>query len=171
MLKILALIDSVGVSSWLDGGWGVDALLKRESRLHVDIDLVIALEDAQKLVDRLTEQGFVRTRGRPPTCFVLSDSAHREVDVHPVTFTDTGDGLYLMENGRYWTYPAAGFSGAGEIDGCQVKCLSAEAQMLCHTGYQLDAEDVREMLALHEAYGVPLSDQCIRAQRELQIGR
>ncbi len=29
------------IKVYLDGGWGVDALLKRESRIHNDIDLFV----------------------------------------------------------------------------------------------------------------------------------
>ena len=33
-----------GFRVYLDGGWGVDALLKRESRIHNDIDLFVELK-------------------------------------------------------------------------------------------------------------------------------
>ena len=32
------------IKVYLDGGWGVDALLKRESRIHNDIDLFVELK-------------------------------------------------------------------------------------------------------------------------------
>ena len=35
------------IKVYLDGGWGVDALLKRESRIHNDIDFR-ALEDIER---------------------------------------------------------------------------------------------------------------------------
>ena len=35
--------------------------------------------------------------------------------------------------------------------------------MLTHAGYELDEEDVRDLLALHERFGVPLSKACERA--------
>ena len=45
VLHILDLLANVGVQVWLDGGWGVDALLARITRSHNDLDLVLALDD------------------------------------------------------------------------------------------------------------------------------
>jgi hypothetical protein len=35
-----------GLVVWLDGGWGIDALLGRETRTHADLDLVIDRDQA-----------------------------------------------------------------------------------------------------------------------------
>lgn len=40
---VLAALDAAGVPTWLDGGWGIDALVGRQTRPHSDLDLVIAL--------------------------------------------------------------------------------------------------------------------------------
>jgi lincosamide nucleotidyltransferase A/C/D/E len=37
--------NGAGLVVWLDGGWGVDALLGYRSRPHQDLDLVIARDD------------------------------------------------------------------------------------------------------------------------------
>jgi hypothetical protein len=39
VLGILDQLDGAGLMVWLDGGWGVDALLGRHSRPHQDLDL------------------------------------------------------------------------------------------------------------------------------------
>ena len=36
------------IKVYLDGGWGVDALLKRESRIHNDIDLFVFTKNGDK---------------------------------------------------------------------------------------------------------------------------
>ena len=42
----------------IDGGWGVDALLGRQTRLHEDLDLVIRRQDKPAFMDRLGALGF-----------------------------------------------------------------------------------------------------------------
>ena len=45
VLVVLDQLDQAGQVVWLDGGWGVDALLGHHSRPHQDLDLVIARDD------------------------------------------------------------------------------------------------------------------------------
>ena len=40
VLEIVAGLDAAGVRVWLDGGWGVDALIRHQTRDHEDLDLV-----------------------------------------------------------------------------------------------------------------------------------
>jgi lincosamide nucleotidyltransferase A/C/D/E len=35
--------ERAGITVWLDGGWGVDALVGRPTREHDDLDIAIAL--------------------------------------------------------------------------------------------------------------------------------
>ncbi len=37
-----------------------------------------------------------------------------ESDIHAVNFDDQGNGIYRMQNGEDWIYPAVGFGGQGE---------------------------------------------------------
>lgn len=43
--RVVALMDALavaGVSSWVAGGWGVDALIGHQTRRHYDLDLVVS---------------------------------------------------------------------------------------------------------------------------------
>ena len=40
-VEIISYADNNGIDIWLDGGWGVDALLETETRAHNDIDLFV----------------------------------------------------------------------------------------------------------------------------------
>ncbi|MGW5431713.1 nucleotidyltransferase domain-containing protein [Streptomyces sp. NPDC004059] len=71
-------------------------------------------------------------------------------------FDREGNGNYTMENGEVWVYAAAWFDGSGIIRGEAVRCLTAEAQVLCHTGYPLDDEDRQDMAALQRRFGLEL---------------
>jgi lincosamide nucleotidyltransferase A/C/D/E len=133
----------------------VDALLGEQTREHDDLDLVVARSDVPLLIELLDREGYEVAKGELPTCIVLLDRAGRQVDVHPVEFDDAGDGVYRMEDGRDWAYPAGGFTGAGVVLARHsVRCLTAEVQVLCHAGYELGDTDRADLAALHERFGV-----------------
>lgn len=39
VLEIVCVLEARGISVWLDGGWGVDALLGTQRRRHKDLDV------------------------------------------------------------------------------------------------------------------------------------
>jgi len=41
VLAVLAYLIEAGCSVWVAGGWGVDALVGRQTRLHRDLDLAL----------------------------------------------------------------------------------------------------------------------------------
>lgn len=47
-----------GVQIWVDGGWGIDALLERQTRPHKDLDAIVALENLRVLTQFLSRRGF-----------------------------------------------------------------------------------------------------------------
>jgi lincosamide nucleotidyltransferase A/C/D/E len=157
--RIVDALERRGVGVWLDGGWGVDALLGEQVREHDDLDLVVELDATQVLTAALGRLGYARVAGDPPSSFVLVDEAGRQVDVHPVKVDDDGGGVYRMEDGRDWTYPAEGFSGRGRVGDTTVRCLSPATQVLVHSGYELTAKDYIELRLLHERFGVELPQE------------
>jgi lincosamide nucleotidyltransferase A/C/D/E len=154
VVAIVGVLESAGVKVWLDGGWGVDALLGEQTRAHDDLDVVCSLADVPQLPAALGVRGYEMQGGAPPTSFELVDGEGRQVDVHPVTWQPNGDGLYLMRDGRTWPYPALGFAGRGRVGGREVPCLTAEVQVITHAGYELDENDLHDLAALERAFGV-----------------
>ena len=153
--RLTEALETAAVSVWLDGGWGVDALLEEQTREHDDLDLVVALEQAETVVAVLRRLGYRHVAGSAPTSFVLVDEAGRQVDVHPVTFDPArGGGVYLIDDGREWVYPMQGFSGSGRVGGREVRCLSPEVQVLVHSGYELTEKDHFELELLRQRFGV-----------------
>ena len=55
----LDLFDELGIKVWIDGGWGVDALLGECTRNHQDLDIIISWEDSAILTEALLARGFV----------------------------------------------------------------------------------------------------------------
>ena len=147
-------LEAAGIDVWLDGGWGVDALLCEQTREHDDLDLVAARSDVPLLIEVLGQERYEVAKGELPMSIVLLDPAGRQVDVHPVEFDDAGDGIYRMDDGRDWPYPARGFAGRGLVDGRAVRCLTPDVQVLCHAGYELDETDRHDLALLRERFGV-----------------
>lgn len=39
--RVLDLLSDADVETWVSGGWGVDALVGRQTRTHRDLDLLV----------------------------------------------------------------------------------------------------------------------------------
>ncbi len=49
VIDLLAALDAGGLAYWVDGGWGLDALLGRQTRTHRDLDLGVRLDDVPRI--------------------------------------------------------------------------------------------------------------------------
>jgi lincosamide nucleotidyltransferase A/C/D/E len=151
---VLALTDALaaaGVSSWVAGGWGVDALIGHQTRRHYDLDLVVS--DTHGNLDQL-EQVLARAGFRPgvrefnpglamPLRHLWQDDNGSSVEVMPVTFGKppfTGGESLFTE---------------GVIGGHPVPCLSARLQVTLHEGYEARGVDVADMAALRAHVSQP----------------
>lgn len=153
--RICAALARAGVTVWIDGGWGVDALLARQTRAHGDLDLVVAAADLEPLMARLDEMGFavIDSPDQRAWNFVLGDDAGHRIDLHVVVFETSGDGIYgPPENGE--SYPAAAFAGRGDLAGQQVHCMTAEFQIANRRGYALRDVDLHDIRVLRAAFGI-----------------
>ena len=138
---------------WLDGGWGVDALLGEQTRQHEDLDIVLQEKDLPKLRQLLEARGY-KDVPRDDTSawnFVLGDDEGILVDVHAFHFDDKGNGIY-GDKGE--TYPADSLKGTGTINGQQVKCVTADQLVKFHIGYEPDENDKKDVKALCEKFGI-----------------
>ena len=157
LVDLLQLFEKAGIEVWLDGGWAVDALLGTQTRPHKDVDIILRLGDLPQLREILGSRGFEIQPGGRESNFVLADHSGLEVDVHAIVFDRDGNGVYRMENGSDWIFPAAGFSGQGVVGDIDVRCLSPETQVLCHAhGYVPTEKDLRDMELLQARFGVDL---------------
>ena len=165
VVELVEAWDGAGIDVWLDGGWGVDALLTEQTREHDDLDIVVSVDHLPGLLVLLAKRGFVTIKPWPdsPEGIVVADATDRRVDIHPLRFETDGNAVQRIEGGE-WTYPSEGFTGRGVVAGRSVPCLSAEVQVLCHAGYELQNDDIHDLSALHERLGVkllPFQEQAI----------
>jgi lincosamide nucleotidyltransferase A/C/D/E len=61
VLSVLAILRSAGTDIWVGGGWGIDALLGRQTRQHRDLDLMHRESQEPAVVAALAEAGFAET--------------------------------------------------------------------------------------------------------------
>jgi lincosamide nucleotidyltransferase A/C/D/E len=155
VLVLLDVLSALRVKAVLDGGWGIDALLGRQTREHEDLDLVVELADVKRIQAALHPQGFALHEDHLPVRFVLRSQAGEQIDFHTVTFDAEGGGLQTQPGGGVFRYPPEGFV-RGRVVNREVPCISAEVQILCHLGYAPSPKDVRDVLALCEALGLPI---------------
>lgn len=164
VIQLLQLFERVGIEVWLDGGWAVDAALGEQTRSHKDVDIILRVSQIASLREILEARGFSVRPGGTPSNFVLADGSGLEVDVHAVEFDRDGRGVYRMEDGSDWIFPASGFRWRGVIAGVGVRCLSPEVQVECHAhGYTPAEKDFQDMELLGARFGIELPPQLRRA--------
>lgn len=146
VIAVLDLLADADVDVWVAGGWGVDALVGRQTRRHYDLDLVISdlPEHYLRLAAVLTSHGFrpsasEYTTGMPMPLrnAWMHDDGHC-IEVMPVPLREPP-----FAPGRGG--PAGPPFAHGRLGGRTVPCLSARLQLLLHEGYparEIDAADI-----------------------------
>ena len=159
VVELLDCLAAHGVDVRLDGGWGVDALVGRQTRPHGDLDLVIDREWLPAATAALATLGYHHdpaVRPGPPARHVLRSAAGRQIDFHPITLDEHGNGWQRLYDGAWGLYPAAGLAGAGTVADYPVRCITAELQLRHHLGYPPTAEDRHDLRLLAAECGTPL---------------
>ena len=54
VLDFYRTMSEIGVEVWIDGGWGVDALLGEQTRPHKDLDIAIQQRHVPSLREALS---------------------------------------------------------------------------------------------------------------------
>jgi lincosamide nucleotidyltransferase A/C/D/E len=159
-LEIYGALERIRVEIWVDGGWGVDALLGKQTRIHKDLDIAIQEKDVPKLLELLGSRGYrdIKLEEARPHNFVLGDTRNHQIDVHVIVLDEKGDGIYgPVEDGRM--YPAASLTGTGTIDDHPVRCISPEWLVKFHSGYPLKVKDLKDVSAICEKFGIELPEE------------
>ncbi len=155
VLRVLAALDAAGVRAGLTGGWGVDALLRRQTRSHRDADLGVAAETVDTTIDTLRGMGYAVTLDQRPARLVLISPAG-QVDLHPIVWAPTGTGIQTGFNGETFEYPPGSLEAEGLIAGHLVRCGTPRLQLTFHERYVPRDHDRADMAALAEQFGLHL---------------
>ena len=159
VLEVIDRLEAAAIDFWLDGGWGIDALLGSQTREHDDLDLVVRRQQCDLAVRTLAALGFAHdAEEKPglPSRVVLRDGRGRRVDLHPVVFDEHGNGWQPLSDLAWGAYPAGDLNASGEVDGKEVPCISAELQLRHHLGYDWDEHDAHDMKLLASRFRLAL---------------
>jgi lincosamide nucleotidyltransferase A/C/D/E len=149
---LYGMIAGLDMQCWVVGGWGVDALLGRQTRAHKDLDVLTLLSDLSALTEVLSVHGFARTLvweenrwlGDQATAFVVEDNQGRQLDVH-VMRTPTAPAWNAD-----WPYERDALDGRGVIAGTPVDCATAAVQIVWHEEYELPPAHAQDLRLLRE---------------------
>jgi lincosamide nucleotidyltransferase A/C/D/E len=153
--RVLDVLADGGCRAWIAGGWGVDALVGRQTRAHRDLDLLAEAGCVDDALASLRGLGYEVETDWLPIRVEVAAPGPRWVDLHPVEFDEDGNGVQAGLAGTTFDYPAACFV-TGTIEGRTVPCLSVDRQIEAHTGFELrevDRADLALLRALEERAG------------------
>jgi len=155
VVEIVKLLNQNNIDIVIDGGWGVDALLGRQTRIHNDLDVAVKHKDVSKIRALLEARGYHDVpRDDSWECnFVLGDDQGHLFDLHSCTFDEAGNHIFGVK------YPHESLNGSGSINGYAVKCISSEWMVKFHTGYKLDENDYHDVKFLCKEFGIELPEE------------
>lgn len=107
--KVVAVMQTAGISAWLFGGWGLDARIGRITREHGDVEFWVERVDAGRSKAVLVGVGATALATQPPeeACeFMLDD-----VPFSTAYFDRRSDGSFSQPLGRWsdWLFPPGSF--------------------------------------------------------------
>jgi lincosamide nucleotidyltransferase A/C/D/E len=169
LLRVADALEAASVRYWLAGGWGVDALLGRQTRTHRDLDIVIDKFESNEPKARhaLEAIGFRH---------VKFDTAGAWMPLRSTLDDDSGHKVELMGIDRSRLMSAMGVRAGGEdatsefddqvgevftegtVNRRKVPCLSARVQRLFHTGFHLEPGGRHNVGLLDTEIGSALRD-------------
>jgi lincosamide nucleotidyltransferase A/C/D/E len=160
VLSVLCLADGAGARLWIDGGWGVDALLGGQTREHGDLDVAIEAGHLSAFVEALSGHGFaaVGEHGATTWNFLMQHRAGAVVDLHVIVLDADGNGMLGPPEAGH-AYPAGSLTGRGRIGDRIVDCITAKWAVKFRDAYTGDAGDRTDVLALCHRFDLPVPHQ------------
>ena len=157
VLDVLDVLDRAGVRVGITGGWGIDALLRRETRPHDDLDLGLSADALGTAIAALDGIGYGVVLDELPGRVKLA-GPHGSVDLHPIEWDVTGHGRQVGLHGEVFDYPPGSLDAEGIIGDRAVPCGTPGLQLAFHRGYAPRDHDRLDMAELAAAFDLPLPD-------------
>ena len=152
VLAFAQLLNQHNIEVFIDGGWGVDALLGEQTRPHTDLDIALQHKDVPQVRALLEARGYKDVpRDDTWECnFVLGDDDGHQVDFHSYTFDEAGNHIFGVK------YPFESLTGSGSINGFPIKTISPQWMVKFHSGYKLDENDYHDVKMLCQRFGIEM---------------
>lgn len=104
VLAILGALEVTGTRLWVAGGWGVDALVGRQTRAHRDLDLLLDAQRLEECLGLLAARGYAVETDWLPVRVEVVAAERGWVDVHPLRLAADGSGVQAGLNGTQFDY-------------------------------------------------------------------
>ena len=172
VLWVLNALEAQQVPCCIAGGWGVDALLGRQSRSHDDLDIVVDNyeDEVKRAIATLEPLGFrlvseKEQRAWMPRLSVLDDGAGHRVELVSLNWSILARefGPPGSDGSAHEAFEHHVFT-EGTLGDRRVPCLSAEVQLLYHIGFELSPTLQHDVSLLRDELGASLPDLPEQAQ-------
>ncbi len=147
VLDVLTALSAMGSRFWLEGGWGVDALVGRQTRSHRDLDIDLDARCEEPALAVLAAMGYTVETDWRPNRVELRAPGRGRVDLHPLLIDHDGTARQAALDGGFHVFPRS-FFVTGSLAGVPVPCVSVTAQRLFHTGYEPRDIDLHDLAVL-----------------------
>lgn len=149
LLSVLDILTNTKIRYWLDGGWGVDVLVGKQTREHRDIDINFDSLYTKDLLEILKENGYEVVVDWSPVRIELYHSLLGYIDIHPFFLNNDGTAKQADLEGGWYEFEADIFGNAYFSGRC-IPCISAKGQKLFHTGYEMREVDLHDIKLLED---------------------
>ena len=147
LLTVIDLLDKAGITYWIDGGWGVDILAGKQTRVHRDIDINFDSQSTEKMLNMLLECGYEVDTDWKPVRIELYSPKYGYLDIHPFVLNKDGTAKQADLEGGWYEFEKDLFGNA-VFEGKTIPCISVKGQKIFHSGYDLRDKDKHDILIL-----------------------
>ena len=106
LFSVLDIFEALSCRYWLDGGWGVDALIGRQTREHRDVDIDFDAIRFDEALDVLEAKGYVIDTDERPVRVELYSDDLGYLDIHPFVLNDDGTSKQANPEGGWSSHPS-----------------------------------------------------------------
>lgn len=155
VIALCRAFEAADLPYWIDGGWGVDALLGEQTRPHSDLDLAVRFHDIGRFEELLIPLGYQPVIDPEQRIWnpVFRHPIDGSVDLHGFVMNANGEGV-LGEPSENSMYPAGALDGVGQIGPMRVRCIATRFVLLFRNGFEPREVDHHDVEVLCSRFGI-----------------
>ena len=150
-LKIIDLMTNLKIHYWVEGGWGIDVLIGKQTRKHRDVDIDFDAAFEGLLIKELESLGYRITMDQRPSRVELHHPIHGTIDIHPFIIAEDREMKQANPEGGWFELQTDWFTDS-VFEGRTIPCVSVAGQRLFHDGYDLRDIDIADLKNLNDAF-------------------
>jgi lincosamide nucleotidyltransferase A/C/D/E len=141
--RVVAFMEEAGFVYQVNGGWAVDALLGRQTRVHGDLDVFLDTTALPTAIDWLERRRYRREEDQLPSRLEMR-RGDWVVDLHPMQLDDEGNGRQEALEGEGFIHRTAERT-TGSIAGQSVTVATPGRLIELHDGYTHRDADIHDL--------------------------